>query len=504
MRRAEVTADPDLSLSTRRGRLVLTATILGSSMAFIDSTVVSIAQPTIGREFRADIAGLQWVSIGYMLTLSGLLLFCGGLGDRIGRRRVFLAGIVWFAVASLLCAVSPNITLLILFRALQGVGGALLTPGSLAILEASFRREDRAASIGAWSGFGGIASAVAPFLGGWLIAAASWRFIFVINLPIAAGVVWLSLRNVPETRDMEEKGPLDATGSAFAVLALVGISYGLVEGPSMGFATPAVLISLLGGVAAAVLFLVQEMRSRDPILPLSLFRSMQFSATNGVTLLVYAVLGGVFFLLPIELQQVAHYSPIAAGASILPVTLIMLLLSARSGRIATRIGPRLQMSAGPIVVAGGVALLARVDASGNYFTEVLPAVILFGLGLATTVAPLTSTAMSSAPARRAGVASAINNTVARTGSLLAVAILPPLAGITGASYLHPAQFRSGFVTAVIIAALVCAAGGLLAAATIRNLHPEGPGPEPHAEYSCPVDAPPLRLEREGATEGSVG
>jgi hypothetical protein len=266
----------------------------------------------------------------------------------------------------------------------------------------------------------------------------------------------------------------------------------------MGFGAPAVLVALLGGVAAAVLFLWQERRSPEPILPLSLFRSMQFSGTNAVTLIVYAVLGGIFFLLPIELQQVAHYSPIGAGASILPVTFIMLLLSARSGRIAARIGPRLQMSVGPIVVAAGVALYTRVDASGNYFTEVLPAVITFGLGLAITVAPLTATAMGSAPARRAGLASAVNNTVARAGSLLFVAILPPLAGITGASYLHPAQFQGGFITGMIIASLVCAGGGVLAAATIRNPRPERPEATPREQFSCPVDAPPLRIERERA------
>lgn len=492
-----------LRLSTRRGRLVLTATVLGSAMAFIDSTVVSIAQPTIGREFHADIAGLQWLTIGYMLTLSGLLLLGGALGDRFGRRRVFTAGVVWFAGASLLCAVAPNITLLILFRVVQGVGGALLTPGSLAILESSFVPDDRGAAIGAWSGLGGIASAIAPFLGGWLISAASWRLIFLINLPIAAAVMLLAARTVPETRDHDATGRLDYAGTTLVVLALIGISYGLVEGPTIGFGATGVLAALIVGGAAAVLFVLRELRASNPVVPLSLFRSRQFSGTNAMTLIVYAVLGGMFFLLPIELQQVAHYSPLGAGAALLPVTVIMLLLSARSGRIASRIGPRLQMSAGPIIVALGVALYTRIGASGSYFTEVLPAVAVFGLGLAVTVAPLTATAMSSAPARRAGLASAVNNTVARAGSLLMVAILPPLAGITGASYLHPALFQSGFRTAVIIAACVCAAGGLVAAATIRNPRPAPmtpPAKTPAAEYCCAVDAPPLRAEREPARQ----
>lgn len=498
----ETTGD-QLQLSTRRGRLVLAATVLGSAMAFIDSTVVSIAQPTIGKELHADVAGLQWLTIGYLLTLSGLLLLGGALGDRFGRRRVFMVGVVWFAAASLLCAVAPDITLLILFRVVQGVGGALLTPGSLAILEASFVQHDRGAAIGAWSGLGGIASAIAPFLGGWLITAASWRLIFLINLPIAAAVLFLCVRMVPETRDLDARGRLDYAGTTLVVLALIGISYGLVEGPTIGFGVPAVLVALLGGAAAGVLFVLWELRAGNPVVPLSLFRSLQFSGTNAVTLIVYAVLGGMFFLLPIELQQVAHYSPIAAGAAVLPVTVIMLLLSARSGRIASRIGPRLQMSVGPVIVAAGVALYTRIDAGGNYLTEVLPAVAVFGLGLAVTVAPLTATAMSSAPARRAGLASAVNNTVARTGSLLMVAILPPLAGITGASYLEPGLFQSGFHTAVIIAACVCAAGGLVAAATIRNPRRE-PVLQPVREYCCAVDAPPLRAEQDEALAQPVG
>ncbi|MBV8194834.1 MAG: DHA2 family efflux MFS transporter permease subunit [Candidatus Dormibacteraeota bacterium] len=483
-------------LRTARGRWVLTAAVLGSAIAFIDAVVVGIAQPTIGREFHVDVAALQWVTIGYMLTLSGLLLLGGALGDRVGRRRVFLIGIVWFAVASLLCAVAPNVVVLIIARAVQGIGGALLTPGSLAILEATYVPDDRSSAIGAWSGLGGIAGAVAPFLGGYLIAAVSWRLIFLINLPIAAAVVILTLRHVPESRDTEETGRLDFAGTALIVIALVGLSYALVEGPAIGFGVGAVLVSLLGGVVAFVLFVVTESRVREPVVPLSLFSSRQFSVTNVVTLLIYGVLGVMLFLLPIQLQQVSHYSPLAAGAALLPVTAIMLLLSARSGRIASRIGPRLQMSVGPIVVAIGVFLYSRIDASGNYLTEVLPAVMAFGLGLAITVAPLTSTAMSSAPARRAGLASAINNTVARTGSLLAVAVVPPIVGIAGDAYLHPAVFEAGFRSAVFIGALVCAAGGVIAAAGIRNARRATPVVERRPDYHCALDAPPLRDEDE--------
>ena len=457
-----------LRLSTGRGRWVLTATVLGSSMAMLDATVVGIAQPAIGKDFHTDIAGLQWVSVGYLLSLAGLLLLAGGLCDRFGRRRVFLIGVAWFAIASLICATAPSIELLIAARVLQGIGGALLTPGSLAILEASFVPMERGRVIGAWSGLGGVATAIGPPLGGFLITALSWRLIFLINAPIALAVILISLRHVPESRDPDATGAIDVAGSALTVAGLVGVSYGLIEGTAAGWGSGGVIAALVGGAAALVLFVLVELRVRAPIVPLTIFRSMQFSATNVVTLLVYAVLGGILFLLPIELQQVAHYSPTAAGATFIPITVLMLALSSRSGALSARIGPRLQMSAGPLLVAVGVLMLVRIDSGGNYLLEVLPAVLVFGLGLSTTVAPLTATALSSAPAERTGLASAVNNTVARTGSLLAVALLPAAAGITGDSYLHPQVFEQGFRNAAIIAAAVCAAGGVVAALTIRN------------------------------------
>jgi EmrB/QacA subfamily drug resistance transporter len=457
-----------LHLSTGRGKWVLTATVLGSSMAMLDGSVVGIAQPAIGKEFHAQIAGLQWVSVGYLLSLAGLLLLSGGLADRFGRRRVFLIGVAWFALASLICATAPTIGWLIAARALQGVGGALLTPGSLAILEASFVRSERGRAIGAWSGLGGVATALGPFVGGFLITAFSWRLIFLINAPIAAAVIWISLRHVPESRDPEASGSIDIAGSALTITALVGVSYGLIQGTAGSWTSPVVVGALAVGLVALLAFVLVELRVRAPLVPLEIFRSRQFSATNVVTLLIYGMLGGLFFLVPIELQQVAHYSPTAAGASLLPVTGMMFLLSSRSGALSARIGPRLQMSAGPLLVAAGMALYARIDASGNYLIEVLPAVLLFGFGMAATVAPLTATALSSAPEEKTGLASAVNNTVARTGSLLAVALLPALAGITGDSYLHPAVFESGFQRASLIAALVCAAAGIVAALAIRN------------------------------------
>jgi EmrB/QacA subfamily drug resistance transporter len=464
------TRSAGLHLSTARGRWVLTATVLGSSMAQLDATVVGIAQPTIGREFHSTIAGLEWISVGYLLSLAGLLLLSGALSDRFGRRRLFVIGVTWFAVASLICAIAPNIELLVAARVLQGVGGALLTPGSLAILEASFVRAERGRVIGAWSGLGGVATALGPFVGGFLISAVSWRLIFLINAPIAAAVVFIALRHIPESKDPSATGYIDVIGSALTVLALVGVSYGLIEGTGGKWDSPVVIGAIAVGVVALVAFIFVELRVRAPIVPLSIFRSRQFSATNVVTLLIYGMLGGMFFLLPIELQQVSHYSPTAAGASVLPVTFLMFALSSRSGNLSARIGPRLQMTVGPLIVAAGMLLFIRIDASGNYLFEVLPAVLAFGFGLSITVAPLTATALSSAPEDKTGLASAVNNTVARTGSLLAVALLPALAGITGDSYLHPSVFESGFQRAGLIAAIVCAAAGILAVATIRNLN----------------------------------
>ena len=276
-----------LHLATARGRWVLTATVLGSAMAQLDATVVGIAQPAIGKEFHAQISGLQWVSAGYLLTVAGLILLAGALTDRYGRRRIFVIGVTWFAIASLICAIAPNIGLLIAARGLQGVGGALLTPGSLAILEASFAPQERGRAIGAWSGLGGVATALGPFVGGFLITAVSWRLIFLINLPIAAAVIFIAMRHVPESRDPNATGYIDVAGSALTVVALVGISYGLIQGSSGNWASSVVLGALLIGVVAAVAFVVVELRVRAPIVPLDIFKSRQFSATNGVTLLIY-------------------------------------------------------------------------------------------------------------------------------------------------------------------------------------------------------------------------
>ncbi len=485
-----------LSYRSRTGRWVIAASVLGSGMASIDATVVGIALPTIGRDFHATVAQLQWVVNGYTLAVAALLLVGGSLGDRFGRRRLFILGAAWFTVASVACALAPGARALIALRVLQGVGGALLTPGSLAILQASFRQADRGRAIGAWTGLGGVASAGGPFLGGWLIAVASWRWIFVINLPVGLVVLLLSARHVPESRDPSAPARVDVAGAALVVVALAGVTYGLIEGPATGWRAPWPVAALVTGAAAAVAFVVVESRSSAPLLPLGLLRHRQFTVTNAVTFVVYGALGGVLFLLPVVLQVVGHYTPLASGVALLPLTVVMLSLSSTSGRVAARIGPRLQMSVGPVVVGSGLALLSRLGSDSSYASGVLPAVLVFGLGLAVTVAPLTATALSSAPGEHAGLASAVNNDVARIGGLVAVAVLPALSGISGAAYLHPTALAGGFRTATLIAGAWCVAGGVLAAVGIRNPPRAAPAPAaaprrpPVALHHCGLDAPP--------------
>jgi EmrB/QacA subfamily drug resistance transporter len=473
---------------------VLLVTVLGSGLASLDATVVNIALPTIGRDFDTGIAALQWVMNGYTLTLAAFLLVGGSLGDRFGRRKVFLIGIVWFALASAACGLAPGAGFLIVTRLLQGVGAALLTPGSLAILEASFVPADRARAIGAWSGLSGVAVAAGPLVGGYLISAASWRWIFFINVPIAAGVVAFGARHVPESRDPNVTGAIDYAGALALVVFLTGITFAFIEAPVLGWSSPAVLAMALAGVVGLAAFLVRERTAAAPMLPLSVFAAKQFTATNAVTFLVYAALTGATFLLPVVLQVVWDYTPLASGLALLPLTVIMLALSARSGQLATRIGPRLQMSVGPIVVGAGLAMFTFTTSGPSYALYVLPAVTVLGLGLAITVAPLTATAMNSAPPQHSGIASAINNDMARFGGLLAVAVLPALAGITGSAYLHPDALASGFRTAVLISGATCVAGGLLAAFTITNPErvprPAG-APAPEECLHCGLDAPPL-------------
>lgn len=491
-----MTDAPGLSLSSASGRWVLAMAVLGSGMAALDATVVNIALPVIGREFHSGLAALQWVMNGYTLSLAAFLLIGGSLGDRFGRRKVFMIGVVWFALASAACGFASSAVVLIITRVLQGIGAALLTPGSLALLETSFAPADRARAIGAWSGLSGVAIAAGPLVGGYLISAASWRWIFFINIPLAAVVVALGFRHIPESRDAGVTGAIDYAGAVAAVVFLSGVTFAFIEAPAFGWSSPVVVAMALAGVVGLAAFLARERRAAAPMLPLSLFRQRQFAATNAVTFIVYGALTGAAFLLPVMLQVVSGYSPLASGLALLPLTVIMLALSARSGRLATRIGPRLQMSVGPVIVGAGLAMLVFSTAGSSYLIYVLPAVVVFGLGLAITVAPLTATAMSSAPAQNSGIASAVNNDVSRFGGLLAIAVLPALAGITGTVYLRPDALAAGFRTAVLISGGLCAAGGLLAAVTIRN-DAEGrqqagaPAPPLTECLHCGLEAAPL-------------
>jgi EmrB/QacA subfamily drug resistance transporter len=462
-------------------------------MAQLDATVVNVALPAIGRGLGARVGALQLVISGYSVTLAALILVAGSLGDRLGRRRIFVLGVVWFSAASLLCALAPTAPILIAARALQGVGGALLTPGSLAIIESSFRRADRARAIGAWSALGGVAAAVGPLVGGYLVQAVSWRAIFVINLPLGAAVAWLALRHVPESRDDTMTGRVDYAGAVLATLGLAGSTYAIVEASSRGLTSPVVLSAALLGLAGLIGFVLVERRAAQPMLPHGIFASRQFTGANLVTFVVYAALGGVFFLLVVVLQTSVGYSPLAAGAASLPVTALMLVLSSRAGALAQRIGPRLPLTIGPLLMAAGMLLMTRIAPGAGYVSDVLPAVVVLGLGLAATVAPVTSTVLAAADDRYAGAASGVNNAVARTAGLLAVALLPPLAGITNDSFFQPVALSSQFHTAMIITAALAVVGGLIAFTSISNDVLSADAPEdarPQQHLSCGFADPP--------------
>ncbi|WP_067834827.1 MFS transporter [Nocardia lijiangensis] len=444
-------------LHSATGRWILLATILGSSVASLDATVVNIALPRIGESLDTDVAGLQWTLNGYTLTLASFILLGGSLGDKLGRRKVFVWGTVGFAVASVLCGAAVTIEMLVAARVLQGVAGAMLTPGSLALISSSLDERDQGAAIGLWSGFGGVAGALGPFLGGWLIDWVGWQSIFFINVPLAAVVVVVALRHVPESVDPNAVARLDVPGAVVVALALGALTFGLID------AMPLLAVS---GALLLALFAVIELRSDHPLVPPALFRSRVFTAANLVTLAVYAALGGVFFLLVLELQLVAGYSPLLSGLATVPITLIMLALSAPAGRWAQVHGPRIPMTLGPLLAAAGSVLLLRIGPDAGYVSAVLPGVVVFGLGLAVLVAPLTGAVLGAVPASEAGIASGVNNAVARTAQLLAVAALPGLAGISG-SLTDPAAFDDGFETAMWICVGLLATGALIAAVLLR-------------------------------------
>ena len=483
-------------------RGVLTATILGSGMAFLDGTVVNIALPRIGEEFGASVAGLQWILDGYLLSLAALILVAGSLGDRYGRRRIFLLGVGWFGVSSVLCGLAVSTEMLVVSRVLQGIGGALLTPGSLAIIQSSFVRADRARAIGAWSGLGGIAGAIGPLVGGMLVQLWSWRLAFLVNVPIALLCVWFTRKYVPESCDNSMDGHPDVWGSVLGALGLAGITAALVEGPGRGFGDPLVVGAAVLGVVALAAFVVLQRRQRDPLVPPDLFANRTFVVANALTFVVYAALSGVMMLFVLQLQTSLGYSPTAAGLAGLPISVLMLMLSARSGKAAQRFGPRWFLVIGPMIIAAALLLYARMTPGASYLLVVLPATVVFGLGLVAVVAPVTATVLAAAADRHAGVASGVNNAIARTGGLLAVAVLPAAAGLSGAAYADPVALTAGWQMAMWLCAGLCVVGGLLAlgvrndvlapaesesrAAQARAAEPAGVGARPVA---APAEAP---------------
>jgi EmrB/QacA subfamily drug resistance transporter len=483
-------------LASAAGRWVLAVAVLGDSMILLEATVVNVALPTIGRDLGAGVAGLQWTLNGYVLTLAAFVLVGGSLSDIYGRRRIFILGTVVFVAASALCAAAPTIGLLIGARFVQGIGGALLTPGSLAIIEAVFHPDDRTRAIGAWAGLGAVAGAIGPTVGGYLTDALSWRAVFLINLPVGGFVVVAAILHVPETRD-PTRGGLDLGGAALAALAIAGVCFALIE--ASGGLTAVIAASAIG-LAAAAGFVAVERRARHPMLPLELFRSRQFASANLLALVTYAALGGVIFLFVAFLQITLGYTALQAGAATLPITLLLLTLSTPSGAIAQRIGPRIPLTVGAVLTGAGLLLMAQIHPGDRYLPAVLPPLIVFGVGLGVLITPITATVLASVDSRHSGIASAVNNALSRLGQMIAVAALPLAAGLSGAAFEDPARMAAGFPVAMRVAAGAAFAAALLAWTTISSdvLSQSGSGTQqvpkdlaPSLKRHCPVAGTPL-------------
>jgi EmrB/QacA subfamily drug resistance transporter len=451
-------------LASAAGRWVLAVAVLGDAMILLEATVVNVALPTIGRDLGASVAGLQWTLNSYVLTLAALVLAAGSLSDIYGRRRVFILGVVVFVAASALCAAAPTIGLLVAARFGQGIGGALLTPGSLAIIDSVFHPDDRTRAIGAWAGLGAVAGAIGPLVGGYLTDAVSWRAIFLINLPLGAFVVVAAVVHVPETRDATRAGGLDLPGAALAMLAIAGVCFALIQA-SGGF-TPVVIGAFAVGLVAAGIFVAVERRARHPMLPLELFRSRQFASATVLALVTYAALGGVIFLFVAFLQTTLGYTALQAGAATLPITILLLTLSTPSGAIAQRIGPRIPLTVGAVLAGAGLLLMAQIHPGDGYLPAVLPSLVVFGVGLAALITPITATVLASVDTQHSGIASAVNNALSRLGQLIAVAALPLAAGLSGSAFEDPAAMAAGFPVAMTVAAGASFAAALLAWTTI--------------------------------------
>lgn len=438
---------------------MLAAAVLGSGMAFLDGTVVNVALPALGVGLGASVTELQWVVNAYLLTLASLILVGGSLGDRFGRRRVFTVGVAGFAVASVACGLAQDPTQLVVARLVQGVFGALLTPSSLALLQASVAREDRSASIGRWSGLTSLTAVAGPLVGGGLLALASWRWIFLINVPLAVAVLLIAWKHLPESRDEEATRGLDVPGAVLSALALAGITWALTE--SGATAAPVLVAVAVAALAAGVAFVLRQRSTPTPLVPLSLFGSRVFSVANLMTLLVYGALGANTFFLTLQLQVAVGYTPLLAGLATMPMTALLILFSGRSGALAARIGPRLPMTVGPLLCALGTVMLLGVGEGTRYLTGVLPGVLVFGTGLTVLVAPLTASVLAAAPDRHAGVASGVNNAVARSGGLLAVAALPAAVGLTGGDYQSAATLTPGYQAAQVVCVVLLVLGGVI-------------------------------------------
>jgi EmrB/QacA subfamily drug resistance transporter len=484
--RTATAGDEGLKLRSNIGRIALTATVAASGMAALDATFVNVALPHIGKDLDASVSSLQWVLTGYLLGLASLILLGGALGDRYGRRRVFLIGTIWFAVASVFCGAAPNIEVLIGARVLEGVGAALLTPGSLAIIQASFRRGDRARAVGAWSGLGGAFGALGPFLGGWIVDGPGWRWAFLINVPVAAIVVVCSIIAVPETRDPHAAKGLDITGAVIGTLALGAATWALVEAGPHGWTAPTVLVAAAIAIVCAAAFVYRMLHARDPLVPPSLFKSRTFTITNLATVLMYATIGITFFLVTYTLQVAAGWSALAAGTALLPATVLMVLFSERSGDLAQRIGPRLQLTAGPLLVAAGLLLLSRIGPDASWLPDVFPGALVFGIGLTIFVAPLTASVMGSVDPDRVSIASGVNNAIARTANLASVAVIPVVSGLTSATSAD--GVTHAFRISVVLAAVIAAAASPVCFFGLGALTHAG---RTARRRICPVDGPPL-------------